>query len=83
MNILDTIVARKKIEVAERKQRTSIAELEKGKFFANETLSLRSFLLDQTKTGIIAEYKRKSPSKGIINNKATVKIEMPDAPCFA
>ena len=73
MNILDTIVARKKIEVAERKQRTSIAELEKGKFFANETLSLRSFLIDQTKTGIIAEYKRKSPSKGIINNKATVE----------
>lgn len=73
MNILDIIVAQKKIEVAQRKAQTSIAELEKGKFFANETLSLKKFLLDETKTGIIAEYKRKSPSKGIINDKATVE----------
>ena len=73
MNILDTIIARKKMEVAERKQKISVADLEKGKFFANKTLSLRSFLLDENKTGIIAEYKRKSPSKGIINDKATVE----------
>jgi indole-3-glycerol phosphate synthase len=73
MNILDTIVAHKKKEVAEAKQRVSIAELEKGYFFAHKTLSLTSFLLDPKKTGIIAEYKRKSPSKGIINDKATVE----------
>jgi indole-3-glycerol phosphate synthase len=73
MNILDTIVAHKKKEVAEAKQRVSIAELEKGYFFAHKTLSLTSFLLDPQKTGIIAEYKRKSPSKGIINDKATVE----------
>lgn len=73
MNILDKIIAQKRIEVAQRKAHTSIAELEKGKFFTNKTLSLRKFLLDETKTGIIAEYKRKSPSKGIINDKATVE----------
>lgn len=73
MNILDKIVAQKKVEVAQRKAQTSIAELEQGKFFANETLSLKQFLLDESKTGIIAEYKRKSPSKGIINDKATVE----------
>ncbi len=73
MNILDKIVAHKKIEVAQRKAQVSIAELEKGKFFANGTLSLKNFLLDGTKTGIIAEYKRKSPSKGIINNQSTVE----------
>lgn len=73
MNILDKIVAQKKVEVAKRKAQTSIAALEKGKFFTNETLSLKKFLLDETKTGIIAEYKRKSPSKGIINDKATVE----------
>ncbi len=73
MNILDTIVARKKLEVAERKKQTSIAELEKGKFFANKTLSLKSFLLNPDKTGIIAEFKRKSPSKGIINDRVTVE----------
>jgi indole-3-glycerol phosphate synthase len=73
MNILDTIVARKKIEVAERKTQTSVSELEKGKFFSNQTLSLKSFLLDENKTGIIAEFKRKSPSKGIINDTVTVE----------
>ncbi len=73
MNILDTIVAQKKKEVAERKLQVSITELEKGRFFANETLSLKSFLLDPAKTGIIAEFKRKSPSKGIINDQVTVE----------
>lgn len=73
MNILDTIVAQKKKEVAARKQQVSINELEKGRFFANETLSLKSFLLNPAKTGIIAEFKRKSPSKGIINDQATVE----------
>lgn len=73
MNILDTIVAQKKKEVAERKQQVPVAELEKGRFFANETLSLKSFLLDSARTGIIAEFKRKSPSKGIINDRVTVE----------
>jgi len=73
MNILDTIIAYKRTEVAARKQQTSVAELEKGKFFAHKTLSLKKFLLDENKTGIIAEFKRKSPSKGIINDTATVE----------
>ncbi|TAJ66152.1 MAG: indole-3-glycerol phosphate synthase TrpC [Chitinophagaceae bacterium] len=73
MNILDTIVAQKKKEVAERKQQVPVAELEKGRFFANETLSLKSFLLNPARTGIIAEFKRKSPSKGIINDRVTVE----------
>ncbi|MEO8173940.1 MAG: indole-3-glycerol phosphate synthase TrpC [Sediminibacterium sp.] len=73
MNILDTIIAHKRIEVAERKQHTSVTELEKGKFFSNKTLSLKSFLADPERTGIIAEFKRKSPSKGIINNQVTVE----------
>src|SRR6476646_4584240 len=72
MNILDTIIAGKKIEVAERKLNKSISELENGPFFKNETLSFRDFLLREDKTGIIAEFKRKSPSKGIINNTSTV-----------
>ncbi len=45
MNILDTIIARKKIEVAERKRNKSIAELEKEPFFKNKTLSFSDFLL--------------------------------------
>ena len=68
MNILDTIIAKKKIEVEERKHAKSIAELESMPFFKNKTLSFRDFLLRKDKTGIIAEFKRRSPSKGIINN---------------
>jgi indole-3-glycerol phosphate synthase len=72
MNILDTIIDRKKFEIAERKRSKSIRELENGPFFKNKTLSFGDFLLRKDKTGIIAEFKRKSPSKGVINNTATV-----------
>ncbi|MEN9685418.1 MAG: hypothetical protein RLZZ28_1204 [Bacteroidota bacterium] len=73
MNILDTIIARKKLEIAEKKKSVPVKELEKAKFFSSPTLSLCSFLQDVHKTGIIAEYKRKSPSRGIINDRATVE----------
>src|SRR6202034_4429701 len=72
MNILDQIIEQKIIEVAERKSGTSIAELEKRSFFSRPTFSLKQFLLDDSKTGIIAEFKRRSPSKGIINDTADV-----------
>lgn len=73
MNILDTIIAQKRKELAIRKEQVPVSELEKGRFFANETLSLKTFLQDPAKTGIIAEFKRKSPSKGIINDRVTVE----------
>ncbi len=50
----------------------SISDLEKSDFFNRETLSLKKFLLDESRTGIIAEFKRKSPSRGIINGNADV-----------
>ena len=68
MNILDTIIERKKIEVEEKKRTKSIAELKGMPFFKRETFSFKDFLLRKDKTGIIAEFKRRSPSKGIINN---------------
>ena len=67
MNILETIVANKQKEVAERKQVTTIQELEKRELFQRTTYSLKQTLLQPNATGIIAEFKRKSPSKGIIN----------------
>jgi indole-3-glycerol phosphate synthase len=73
MNILDTIIAKKKVEVEERKKKTSAAELEKGSFFKNKVLDLKHFLSREDKTGIIAEFKRRSPSKGIINDVSTVE----------
>lgn len=72
MNILDKIIAQKRIEVEERKAKMSIAELKQQSLYARATLSLKQFLLDDTKTGIIAEFKRQSPSKGVINGKADV-----------
>ncbi len=73
MNILDTIIAAKRKEVANKKRTKTISELEKGPFFKNETLSFAEFLLRENKTGIIAEFKRRSPSKGVINNNSTVE----------
>ena len=73
MNILDQIIAQKKLEVANRKIEMPITQLEKEYFFNKETLSLKSFIADPSRTGIIAEFKRKSPSKGIINDHSTVE----------
>lgn len=73
MNILDKIVAHKKIEVAEAKQKVSTQMLESAEFFGRDVLSFKDFLLDANRTGIIAEFKRRSPSKGIINDKVTVE----------
>jgi indole-3-glycerol phosphate synthase len=72
MNILETIIAHKKMEVAKAKATVPEAMLMQSQFFNRPVFSLKQFLLDQTKTGIIAEFKRQSPSKGIINNTASV-----------
>ena len=71
-NILAKIVASKFGEVAERKKQISIGELEAMPLFERAGYSLHSNLVDPSKTGIIAEFKRQSPSKGIINNTALV-----------
>lgn len=73
MNILEKIIAQKAKEVASRKAEVTEQELEKGRYYARQPLSLRKSLLDDRKTGIIAEYKRKSPSKGIINSRDSVE----------
>ncbi len=69
MNILDTIVAAKRFEVAESKKKTSNRELEAQLSFSRKTVSLKSRLLQPESSGIIAEFKRKSPSKGVINDR--------------
>ena len=71
-NILEKIVASKFGEVAERKKQVSVAQLEAMPLFENQCFSLKANLMDSAKTGIIAEFKRQSPSKGIINNLADV-----------
>ena len=69
MNILDKIVLNKRKEVARAKLATTYTGLEESDFFHRPCYSFKKFLLDPEKTGIIAEFKRKSPSKGIINDK--------------
>ncbi len=72
MNILEQIVEYKKSEVALQKKTVSIGELEKTDLFLRQALSLKKFLLNKDRTAIIAEFKRRSPSKGIINERSDV-----------
>jgi indole-3-glycerol phosphate synthase len=74
MNILDKIIAHKRTEVLAAKEKISVEVLQQSAFYKRQTFSLKQFLLDETKTGIIAEFKRKSPSKGIINDTADVVV---------
>lgn len=70
MTILDQIVANKYLEVKERKSLYPVNVLEKSVFFQQRPLSLKQNLLREELFGIIAEFKRRSPSKGIINENA-------------
>lgn len=72
-NILDKIVLRKKEEVALAKQQVSIKALENSATFSRTPYRFRDFLLADERTGIIAEFKKQSPSKGVINGEADVK----------
>jgi indole-3-glycerol phosphate synthase len=73
MSILNKIIADKRREVDELKQLIPLKELEQTTFFEKPSLSMRSYLKDGSRTGIIAEFKRKSPSKGYINQFAKIK----------
>ncbi len=68
MTILDNITAYKFKEVAAKKEAIPVRLLEKFPLFAKETKSLAAALRIST-TGIIAEHKRRSPSKSVINDK--------------
>jgi len=72
MNILDKIIAHKKQEVAQLKKEVLIEKLIKSPNFNRTPISLKQALIAENSTGIIAEFKRQSPSKGIINDKATI-----------
>ncbi len=72
MNILDKIVLRKKEEVAQARQLISVQDLERSIHFKRTPHNFKTFLKAAGRTGIIAEFKRRSPSKGLINGEADV-----------
>ncbi len=73
MDILDKIVAHKRQEVAARKEKYPVKLLEDSIYFETPTVSLSAYLKRPDKHGIIAEFKRRSPSKGDINPYAKVE----------
>ena len=70
MHILDTICRNKRLEIAVQKESTSLSTLKNSlKYPLREKISFKK-ALSGSKSGIIAEFKRKSPSKGWINRDA-------------
>jgi indole-3-glycerol phosphate synthase len=73
MTILDQIINHKRKEVAEKIATRPIKSLEQSIYFSSPCVSLKEYILREDKSGIIAEFKRKSPSKGMINEYADVE----------
>ena len=71
MNILETIVENKKKELHQKKQDVSINMLAESIYYNRIPISLSNSLREGIGSGIIAEFKRRSPSKGLINGVAS------------
>lgn len=72
--ILDQIVAEKKLEVQSLKEQLTVSDFEKTTHYQRTPVSLSRRLMQRDNTGIIAEFKRKSPSKGFFT-KADTPVE--------
>ncbi len=73
MDILDKIKHQKFKEIKQTKEKYPVRILEKQKYFSRLTHSIVEYIQRDDRTGIIAEFKRQSPSKGIINAIAKVQ----------
>ncbi|SEM05744.1 indole-3-glycerol phosphate synthase [bacterium A37T11] len=74
MNILDQIIERKKAEVLLAKNSVSLDTLQHMPLFGRICLKMLNFVTSPYRNGIIAEFKRASPSKGMINQDAAVDV---------
>ncbi len=72
MTILDKIVKDKLIEVELRKNLIPLSQLENSVLFNRKTISLANKLRN-SQSGIVAEHKRRSPSKQVINHNLNVQ----------
>jgi indole-3-glycerol phosphate synthase len=71
-DFLEKIKAFKIKEVRDRQELFPVKLLERSPFFPTQCVSLSSYIKLPEKNGIIAEFKRKSPSKGFMNQYADV-----------
>ncbi|MCQ2206736.1 MAG: indole-3-glycerol phosphate synthase TrpC [Paludibacteraceae bacterium] len=71
MTILDKIVDNKRIELETMKKEFPIEKLKESEYFTRKGFSMKQSLANSS-TGIISEFKRKSPSKGFIKEGAIV-----------
>jgi indole-3-glycerol phosphate synthase len=72
-NILENIVSYKMQEIEKKKRDLPVGQLEKMPGFVRNVFSMKKFLRDTDRNGIIAEFKRKSPSKGVINDRVAIE----------
>lgn len=73
MHILDKIVEYKKQEIKNSLLHERVHELEKSKHFSRSCNSYIEVISDESNSGVIAEFKRKSPSRSNINLGANLK----------
>ena len=72
--ILDEIVANRKVEVSIQKLKFPLKEVQAKIDLNLKRNSLSNRLLSEGSSGIIAEFKRRSPSKGVINDQVQPEV---------
>ena len=80
-DILSEIIANKRFEVDLQKQAISIEQLQEGISESPTPRSMKQALASSA-SGIIAEFKRRSPSKGWIQEEARPEEIVPSYACL-